>query len=55
METTKGWCKWYVSVEYITSALKQLEDNKVDMTKVFIVPYSLLEPRADYIIIYKNE
>lgn len=52
MKTTKGWCKWGVNSDYITKALKQLEDNNVDMTKVFIIPHGIL---ADYIIIYKNE
>ena len=57
METTKGWCKWHVTDDYLINAITQLDENNVDMTKVFIIP---LPQRAginisDYIIIYKNE
>jgi len=57
VETTKGWCKWHVTDDYLINAITQLDENNVDMTKVFIIP---LPQRAginisDYIIIYKNE
>ena len=55
METTKGWCKWYVSDEYITKALTQLSKFGVDMRKVFIIPSVVKDIKADYIIIYYNE
>ena len=56
MELTKGWCKWYVSETMIIDAIKQLESNNVDMSKVFIVPAQDKEMAGKYyLIIYKNE
>ncbi len=54
MELTKGWCKWYVSDEYITKALMQLSKAGVDMPKIFIVSCAERIP-TDYLIIYYND
>jgi len=57
METTIGWCKWYVKDDYLIDAITQLDEHNVDMTKVFIIPFPQRTGInvSDYIIIYKNE
>ena len=53
METTKGWHKVNVSEKDITKALTMLEENKVWMNHIFILP-SILDA-GQYLIVYKNE
>ena len=47
---------WYVNDDYLTEALKQLDEDGVDMTKVFILPV-VTEKRAsaDYKIVYNKD
>ena len=55
MELTKGWCKWYVSDEYIIKALTQLSKAGVDIRKIFIVPCEQQILKNGYVIIYYND
>lgn len=34
METTKGWCLWYVSLDYLRAALKECTENNAQHIQV---------------------
>lgn len=38
MESTKGWCMWEVSHDYLLKAMSQLDKAGVDMSTVKIAP-----------------
>lgn len=44
---------WYVSDEYLTTALGQLDDDGLDMAQIFVLPCT--ENQSDYQIVYNKD
>ncbi len=55
METTPGWCTWWVSAEYLPSAMNQLDEAGIDMQKVKLVYNDGAGGRYAILVVYKNE
>lgn len=55
METSKGWCTWYSSPDFLEQLLRTLDKYGVDMSKVKVAVDTHSESKYNILVVWKNE
>ena len=55
METSKGWCTWWSSPDFLEQALRTLDKAGVDMDKVQVAVDTNSTSKYNIMVVYKND